>query len=61
MRSNILKYFSFLFTLTLLSCGGGGGDDGGGNTGGGGGGGDGDNLGAKDGGNGVVVIRYTVT
>ena len=39
MRSHILKYFSFLFTLTLLSCGGGGGDDGGGNTGGGGGGG----------------------
>ena len=26
MRSDILKYFSFLFTLTLLSCGGGGGD-----------------------------------
>ena len=39
MRSDILKYFSFLFTLILLSCGGGGGDDGGGNTGGGGGGG----------------------
>ena len=39
MRSEILKYFSFLFTLLLLSCGGGGGDDGGGNTGGGGGGG----------------------
>jgi hypothetical protein len=39
MRSDILKFFSFLFTLTLLSCGGGGGDDGGGNTGGGGGGG----------------------
>ena len=39
MRSNILQYFSFLFILTLLSCGGDGGDDGGGNTGGGGGGG----------------------
>jgi hypothetical protein len=39
MKNHILKYFSFLFTLTLLSCGGGGGDDGGGNTGGGGGGG----------------------
>ena len=39
MRSDILKFFSFLFTLLLLSCGGGGGDDGGGNTGGGGGGG----------------------
>ena len=38
MRYHILKYFSFLFTLTLISCGGGGGDDGGGNTGGGGGG-----------------------
>jgi hypothetical protein len=35
MRNEILKYFSFLFTLTLISCGGGGGDD----TGGGGGGG----------------------
>ncbi|MDC1274063.1 hypothetical protein N8Z25_01930 [Flavobacteriaceae bacterium] len=35
MRNQILKYFSFLFTLTLISCGGGGGDD----TGGGGGGG----------------------
>jgi len=38
MKNNLLKYFSFLFTLTLISCGGGGGDDGGGNTGGGGGG-----------------------
>jgi hypothetical protein len=38
MRSDILKYFSFLFTLTLLSCGGGGGDDTGGGGGGGGGG-----------------------
>ena len=37
MRSDILKYFSFLFTLTLLSCGGGGGDDSGGGGGGGGG------------------------
>ena len=37
MRYPILKYFSFLFTLTLISCGGGGGDDGG--SGGGGGGG----------------------
>ena len=37
--NNILKYFSFLFTLTLVSCGGGGGDDGGGSGGGGGGGG----------------------
>ena len=37
MRSEILKYFSFLFTLILISCGGGGGDD----TGGGGGGGPG--------------------
>jgi hypothetical protein len=35
MKNNLLKYFSFLFTLTLISCGGGGGDDGGGNTGGG--------------------------
>ena len=35
MRNEILKYFSFMFTLLLLSCGGGGGDD----TGGGGGGG----------------------
>jgi|TARA_B100000900_G_C20351083_1_gene622338 hypothetical protein len=34
---NILKYFSFLFALTLImSCGGGGGEDGGGDTGGGG-------------------------
>jgi len=38
MRNNLLKYFSFLFTLTLISCGGGGGDDGGANNGGGGGG-----------------------
>ena len=38
MRYHILKYFSFLFTLTLISCGGGGGDDGGGSGGGGGGG-----------------------
>jgi len=38
MKYNILKYFSFLFTLTLISCGGSGGDDGGGNNGGGGGG-----------------------
>ena len=30
MRNEILKYFSFLFTLTLISCGGGGGDDSGG-------------------------------
>ena len=39
MKINLLKYFSFLFTLILLiSCGGGGGDDqGGGNNGGGGG------------------------
>ena len=37
MRNHILKYFSFLFTLTLISCGGGG-DDGGGSGGGGGGG-----------------------
>ena len=35
MRNQILKHFSFLFTLLLVSCGGGGGDD----TGGGGGGG----------------------
>ncbi|MDC0593380.1 hypothetical protein OAO79_03980 [Flavobacteriaceae bacterium] len=35
MRNQILKHFSFLFTLILISCGGGGGDD----TGGGGGGG----------------------
>ena len=35
---HLLKYFSFLFTLSLMiSCGGGGGDDGGGNNGGGGG------------------------
>ena len=38
---HVLKYFSFLFTLTLVSCGGGGGgggdDDGGGGSGGGGG------------------------
>ena len=34
MRNQILKYFSFLFTLILLSCGGGGGDDGGGGGGG---------------------------
>ena len=27
MRNEILKYFSFLFTLILISCGGGGGDD----------------------------------
>ena len=34
--NNILKYFSFLFTLTLIiGCGGGGGEDGGGDTGGG--------------------------
>ena len=38
MKNNLLKYFSFLFTLTLVSCGGGGGDDGGGGSGGGGGG-----------------------
>ena len=38
MKNNLLKYFSFLFTLTLISCGGGGGDDGGANNGGGGGG-----------------------
>jgi hypothetical protein len=37
---HLLKYFSFLFTLSLMiSCGGGGGDDGGGGNGGGGGGG----------------------
>jgi len=30
MRSDTLKYFSFIFTLILLSCGGGGGDDSGG-------------------------------
>ena len=30
MRNQILKYFSFMFTLTLISCGGGGGDDSGG-------------------------------
>ena len=36
MRNEILKYFSFLFTILLLSCGGGG-DDGGGSGGGGGG------------------------
>ena len=34
MKNNLLKYFSFLFTLTLISCGGGGGDDGGGSGGG---------------------------
>ena len=33
---HLLKYFSFLFTLTLVSCGGGG-DEGGGSGGGGGG------------------------
>ena len=38
MKNNLLKYFSFLFTLTLISCGGGGDDDGGANNGGGGGG-----------------------
>ena len=38
MKYNILKYFSFLFTLTLISCGGGGGGDDGGSGGGGGGG-----------------------
>ena len=39
MRNNLLKYFSFLFTLTLIiSCGGGGGDEGGAGGGGGGGG-----------------------
>ena len=37
MRNEILKYFSFLFTILLVSCGGGGGDDGGGSGGGGGG------------------------
>ena len=35
MRNQILKYFSFLFTLLLLSCGGGGDDTGGGGGGGG--------------------------
>jgi len=30
MRSDTLKYFSFIFTLLLFSCGGGGGDDSGG-------------------------------
>ena len=30
MRSDTLKYFSFIFTLLLVSCGGGGGDDSGG-------------------------------
>ena len=30
MRNEILKYFSFLFTLLLLSCGGGGNDSSGG-------------------------------
>ena len=30
MRNQILKCFSFLFTLTLISCGGGGGGEGGG-------------------------------
>ena len=40
MKSNLLKYFSILFTLTLtLSCGGGGGDDGGNGSGGSGSGG----------------------
>ena len=34
MKYNILKYFSFLFTLTLISCGGGGGGDDGGGGGG---------------------------
>ena len=34
MKNQILKYFSFIFTLILLSCGGGGGDDGGGGGGG---------------------------
>ena len=34
MKNQILKYFSFLFTLILISCGGGGGDDGGGGGGG---------------------------
>ena len=28
MKYNILKYFTFLFTLTLTSCGGGGGEEG---------------------------------
>jgi len=36
MKYNILKYFSFLFILTLTSCGGGGGEEGGGGGGGGG-------------------------
>ena len=36
MKYNILKYFSFLFILTLTSCGGGGGEEGGGSGGGGG-------------------------
>ena len=36
---SVLKFFSFLFTLTLLiSCGGGGGEEPGGGGGGGGGG-----------------------
>ena len=35
MRNQILKHFSFLFTLILISCGGGGGDDSGGGGGGG--------------------------
>jgi len=34
MKYNILKYFSFLFILTLTSCGGGGGEEGGGSGGG---------------------------
>ena len=38
MRNQILKHFSFLFALILISCGGGGGDDTGGGGGGGGGG-----------------------
>ena len=37
MKSNLLKYFSVLFSLALiLSCGGGGGDEGGNSNGGGG-------------------------
>ena len=28
MKNNLLKYFTFLFTLTLTSCGGGGGEEG---------------------------------
>ena len=37
MRNNLLKYFSFIFTLTLIiSCGGGGGDEGAAGGGGGG-------------------------